>query len=531
MSTFAGTRPLLRLFLRRDRIRIPVWIVALVGLATVSAASIIDLYSTPQQLQEFAALAENNPAVVALNGRPVGLATIGGRVAFEVLVFFAAVTALMSLMLVGRHTRAEEESGRTELLRGTGIVGSRAQPAAALLLVSATDLVVGAAIVLGLVALDLPTHGSIVLGAGIAMVGIVFAAVAALTAQVSERSRGSGGLAGAVLGAAYAVRAAGDVGSGTLSWLSPIGWAQSAEPYARDRWWPILLGLLVAVVLTAVAFGLVGLRDVGSGLVASRPGPPRGSRLLGSPVGLAFRLQRSTTAGWASGAVFLGLLYGTIGLEIDELLESTPELADYFASAGDGGTLTESYFATVAMMLGLVTAGYVVQGVLRLRTEEADGRAELVLGTPLSRPRWAGSHLLVVVAGSVLTLGLAGGATGLVHGLRAGDVSWVPRLAVAALVQLPAVWLVAGIALLLYGLSARLAVLSWAALAGVVVVALLADALRLPEWVRDLSPFAHLPQVPAADLTAGAPTVLIVLAAGLVTGGLVALRQRDVMTV
>lgn len=529
MSTFAGARPLLRLFLRRDRVRIPVWIVAIVGLAFVSAAGVMDVYSTKEQLEQFAALAERNPAVVALNGRPVGLATIGGRVAFEVLVFSAAVAALMSLLLVGRHTRAEEEGGRTELLRGTGIVGSHAQPTAAVLLVAAVDVIIGAGIAVALTALGLPAAGSAVLGAGITVVGIVFAAVAAVTAQVSEHSRGASGLAGVILGAAYALRAAGDVGSGALSWLSPIGWAQSAEPYARDRWWPLLLGLVVAAVLTAVAFALVARRDVGSGLIATRPGRPRASRSLGSSTGLALRLQRSTMAGWAVGVAFLGMIYGTIGVEIDELLESTPELAQYFASAG-GGTLTESYFATVMVMLGLLTTGYVVQGLLRLRAEESDGRAELLLGRPLSRARWSGSHVLVVATGSVAVLGLAGGASGLVHGVRAGELSWIPRLAGAALLQLPAVWVVAGVALLLYGLSARLAVLSWAVLAGAVVVALLADALRLPRWVRDLSPFTHVPQVPAADLAGFEPTVLFLLAAVLVAGGIAALRKRDVMT-
>lgn len=70
MSTSAGTRPLLRLFVRRDRIRIPVWIVAIVGLAVVSAVSITDVNAPPQQLAEFAAVDGRNPAVVALNGAP-----------------------------------------------------------------------------------------------------------------------------------------------------------------------------------------------------------------------------------------------------------------------------------------------------------------------------------------------------------------------------------------------------------------------------------------------------------------------------
>lgn len=529
MSTFAGTRPLVRLFLRRDRIRIPVWILSIVALTVLSAASVMDVYSSPRELQEFAAIAEGNPAIVALNGRAVALDTTGGRVAFEVLVFVSATAALMSLLLVNRHTRAEEEGGRTELLRGAGVVGSHAQPAAAVILVTAVNLLIGIATAIGLVGLGLPVSGSWMLAAGIAMVGIVFAGIAALTAQVAEHSRGAAGLAGVALGAAYALRAAGDVGNGALSWLSPIGWAQSAEPYGRDRWWPILLGIAVAGGLDAAAFWLVGRRDVGSGLLPTRPGPARASRALASPLGLALRLQRSTTAAWAAGVAFFGLTFGAVGLEIDELLESTPEFGDYVLS-GDGGTLTESYFATVAAMLGLLATGYVVQALLRLRSEEGEGRAEIVLGRPVSRWRWAGAHVVVVLLGSSAVLALAGATAGLVHGLRTGELSWVARLAGAALVQLPAVWVLAAFALLVYGLSARLAVVAWAAVALPFVVMFFADALDLPGWLRDLSPFSHLPAVPAADVTLGAIAVLLVSAGLLGTAGLVALRRRDLTT-
>lgn len=528
MTAFSGTRPLLRLFLRRDRVRIPVWIVSIVALSLFSAASIMDVYSTPQKLRDFAAIAEGNPAIIALNGRAVALGTIGGRVAFEVLVFVSVVAALMSLLLVNRHTRAEEESGRTELLRGTGVVGSHAQPAAAVLLAAAVNVGIGTAIALGLTGMGLPVRGSSVLGAAIAMVGITFAGVAAVTAQVSEHARGAGGLAGVALGAAYALRAAGDVGDGVLSWFSPIGWAQSAEPYASDRWWPILLGLAIASAVTGAAFWLVGRRDVGSGLVASRPGPPRASRALGSSLGLAFRLQRSTMAGWAAGVAFFGFTFGTVGLEIDELLESTPELAAYLAAAGEG-TPTESYFASVASMLGLLVTGYVVQGILRLRSEEAEGRAELLLGTPLSRQRWAGAHVSVVFAGSVMVLAVAGATAGMIHGARTGELSWVPTMSGAALAQLPAVWVVAGLALLVYGLSARYATAAWVGLAVPFVVMFFADALDLPTWARDLSPFAHLPQVPAADLSIGAPATLTAVAVVLAVVGLVALRNRDLI--
>lgn len=529
MNAFAGTGSLVRLVLRRDRIRMPVWVVAIVGLVVLSAVSVMDLYPTRQSLAEFAAIAEGNAAVIALNGRPVGLDTIGGRVAFEVIVFFSAATALMALLQAVRHTRAEEEDGRTELVRA-GIVGRHAPPAAASLVASGAAVLVGVGVAAGLAAVGLPVAGSLVLGAAMATVGIAFAAVGVLAAQVAGHARSAGGLAGVVLGAAYALRAAGDVGSGALSWLSPIGWAQYAQPYAGDRWWPLLLGLAVAAALAVGAFRLVDHRDVGGSLLPARPGPANASPLLATPVGLAVRLHRASVAGWAIGVAFLGTVYGAVAQEIEAMIESTPDLAEFLATQA-GGSLTESYFATVATMMGLLATGSVVQGLLRMRTEEALGRAELLLGTPVSRIRWAGAHVVVVGAGSVVVLAAAGAAAGGVHGVRAGDLTWLPRMVGATLAQLPAVWVLAGVAILLHGLSSRLSRGAWAALAVAVVVALFAEPLQLPEWVRDLSPFSHLPPVPAADPSVTASLVLVAVAAALGTAGLAALRRRDITTV
>lgn len=527
MTPFTGTGALLHLYLRRDRVRVPVWIASLVGLMLVSVASVTDLYGTQESLDQFARIAESNPAVAALNGRPVALHTLGGRVAFEVLVFLSATVGLMSLLLVTRHTRAEEETGRTELLRA-GIVGRHAQPAAAVLLASGASVVVGALSFVSLAAFELPLAGSAVLAAGVTLVGIVFAAVAAVTAQLTEHARAASGIAGGALGAAFALRAVGDMGTTWLSWLSPIGWAQAMQPYATNRWWPLLLGLAVAGVVVVAAFGLVDRRDVGGGFITTRPGPPQGSVALSSPGGLAVRLQRAPLVGWLAGVTAYGAVFGLVGMEIEAVLESTPEVAEYFAGAD--GTLTESFFATVALMLALATTGYVVQGLLRLRSEESDGRAELLLGRPVSRFAWAGSHVLVVAVGSMAILAASGAVTGLIHGLRAGDLSWVGSLALATLVQLPAVWVLGGITLLLYGLSPRLALVSWATLAIAVVVAFFGDPLQLPQWARDVSPFTHLPPLPAADMTWAGPAVLLVVAGGCGALGSGALRRRDVET-
>ena len=54
------------------------------------------------------------------------LNTIGGQVTWQATAFGAIVAGLMSMFLVGRHTRAEEESGRDELVRAAAVGRLRA---------------------------------------------------------------------------------------------------------------------------------------------------------------------------------------------------------------------------------------------------------------------------------------------------------------------------------------------------------------------------------------------------------------------
>ena len=216
----------------------------------------------------------------------------------------------MSMFIVGRHTRGEEQSGRSELVRAS-VVGRNAPLTAALVVAALAQLLMGAATALVMVGADTPAAGSIALGASLAAVGILFAGVAAVAVQVSQGTGGAYGLVGAVLGASYALRAAGDVGDGTLSWLSPIGWGQAMRPYADERWWPLALFLVFAAAL--LWRRLRAARPPRRRRRAARSRAPdrrHAARGLTRPLGLAFRLQRAALAGWAVGLFFGGLSIG-----------------------------------------------------------------------------------------------------------------------------------------------------------------------------------------------------------------------------
>jgi ABC-2 type transport system permease protein len=503
--------------------------------AVSQAASIVSLYPTQADLDRLARTATGigaNPAVVALQGPAYDASTYGGATAWQVVTPGVFLIGLMSLLLMTRHTRQEEETGRAELV-SAGVVGRYAWLAASLLLVLGVNLVLAVLSVLGYVAVGLPVGGSVALAVGCGLNGLVFAGVAAVTAQLTEYARPANGMAFAALGAAFLLRAVGDTASGLswLAWLSPIGWAERFQPFAGERWAVLLLPVALLLVLGVAVVALRDRRDLGGGVLATRLGPATAPAWLRSPLALAWRLQRGALVGWAVGSAVAGLSFGVLAQDMAQFAAEDPETAKMLASLGGAGSITDIYLAAVLSWIGLLAAGYAVQATLRLRSEEAELRAEPVLATTASRVGWAGSHLLVAAAGAAVVLAAGGLVAGLAHGLRAGDLGGqLPRVLGAALVQLPAVWVLAAIGAALFGLAPRLVVgATWAILGVVLAITMFGEALQLSRWLLDLSPFAHLPRLPAAAFVATPLLWLLAVAAVLAAAGLASFRRRDLV--
>ncbi|RBY75542.1 ABC transporter permease [Geodermatophilus sp. TF02-6] len=531
MSTGEGTRTgsgtLLAFALRRDRVRLPVWVAGGAVLMAVQSTGNQAVFGTPAELAAFRATIGSNAAAIALGGPPVGLDTIGGVVAFRSSFVFTLVAALMAMTTVVRHTRADEEAGRTELVRATRV--GRHAPLLAAVALSALGCV-ALALGLGVAAAvtGLPAGGAFLFGASIGALGLVFTGVAAVAAQVTGSARAALGLTGTVFGIAAVLRAVGDIEGNGWSWASPIGWSQAAHPWSDDRWTPLLLSLAAAVVLPVVARALLDHRDLGAGLLQPRPGRPTATRALGSPLGLAWRLQRGALAGWAVGLVVLGLVYGWFAGSVEDLLAGNAAIRQFLPSSAD---LVDSYLATTLSITALLAGAYAVAAALRARGEEASGRAEPVLATATGRVRWLASHLAVALAGSAALLVVGGAAMGLAAAAAVGDGALAGRLVGGALAYVPAVWVLAGAAAALFGLLPRAAAaLAWAAVAYVVVVTLFAESFDWPRWVSDASPLAWTPSVPAEAATAGSALGLLAVAAVLLAAGSAGFRRRDLLT-
>ena len=540
MSSLTGTWRLMRLALRRDRIKLPAWIIAIVAFLAANVPAVISIYAdSPADRLTYAATSGASVIGRLFNG-PLGSPTTGEIVTNETFMFTAVLVAFMSTLAIVRHTRQNEETGRSELI-GSAVVGRHASLVASLLVVAAANIVLGLLVSLTLISQQLSVSGSLGFGAALVGTGFFFMAVAAITAQVSESARGANSMAASAIGIAFVVRGIGDsigqvVNNGTSvvsawpSWLSPLGWGRLIYPYTDQRWWIFGLFAGACVLGISIAFYLTAKRDVGLGIFPARRGPARARQSLLNAFGLAWRLQRGILIGWGVGIVVFGLSIGLIVKEFADMFKDTPALQEYLNALGGTGAYEDVFFAGMLAFTGMAVSGYVVQTLQRLRTEEAAGRLEPILATGVSRHRWVMSYVLCAFIGTIALLVALGLSTGVTYVLNSG-VSWsnIPDLIAASLVMAPAILVLGGFTVLAFGAMPRATIaVAWSAFGFCLLISQFGELLKLPQLLINTSPFTHTPTLPAEPMAWTPLVILAGIAIALLLFGLACFRRRDI---
>ncbi|MFB7722642.1 ABC transporter permease [Nocardia sp. NPDC056100] len=534
-TDFTGTGQLLRLYLRRDRVVLPLWVLLLsLPLGSVYINSIVSVYPDEADRAGFANSILASPAQLAMYG-PVYNTSLGAVGIWKAGMFYSLI-AIATILTVIRHTRAEEETGRGELVAATR-VGRYAGLTAALILGYGGALATG---LIGFLSLsgskltgDDARTGSLAFGLALAGSGAVFASVAAVCAQLTTSARLARGIAFTVLAVTFTLRAIGDARAGDgptspLVWLSPQGWSLQVRPFAGNHFAVLLLHAAAVIVLTLIAYSLLRHRDIGAGLIAERPGAATAGPGLAGPFGLAWRLQRGTLIAWTVGLGLYGLIIGSVIHGIGDELGSSQAIRDLITRMGGSASLENSMISYAFTMIGVAAAAYAVSAALRLHSEESSDHAETLLTGAVSRTRWAASHLLFALLGPAVALCVSGLLGGFVYGRAAGDVGGkLPDVLGAALIQLPAVWIFTGITVALFGLAPRWTPVAWGVLTAAIAVFLLGAISGAPQWLRDLEPFEHLPKVPGASFDLVPVLILLVIAVALIALGLIGFRRRD----
>ncbi|CAM3875166.1 ABC transporter permease [Alkalicoccus chagannorensis] len=522
------TLELLRFYLRLDRIRLGIWLVALTFFTVIVPPAFLGLYESDQERQLMAETMEN-PAMTAMVGTgALDDYTIGAMTAHQMLLMTAVVAGVMIILLVTRHTRTDEEDGRTELIRALP-VGRRAGVQAALLYTIITAVLLALFTGFGLYALQIDTldfEGSLLYGAALGGTVLVFGGVTAAAAQLADTGRGTIGLSITVLLGAYVFRGVTDVTNETLSWLSPLGWVSKTDAYSSNAWLPILVMIAAALALAVAAGILQERRDLGGGLLPHRAGKANAASYLAHPAALVFRLQRTALITWGVGMFVLGVSYGSVLGDMEAFIEGNEMMAAVLDPTSDL-SMTEQYLPMLIVVMSMMAAIPPIIAINRMRGEEQKGRLDPILARPVSRETVFGSYAGYAVLNMLLMLTVVGSGLFAAAAASMDDAFPFTMIWQAVLAYGAATALLLGLSLFLQGFFPRLLPLVWGYLLYSFVVVYLGSLFQFPEWVMNLSPFAHVPDYPVEEM-AFLPILLLSGLALLLGGaGWAGFRKRD----
>ena len=520
-----------RLLLRRHRLMIGVWVVLLCAVTAAAVGQYQSAYRTRADFEANARLSEENVASTLLYGQLHFPGTPGLMFVWELGAFLTILAGVLGVLLSVALTRAEEEGGTLEVLRGMGVRATSPLVAALTVLSGvAVVLALGITVVTGVVGEgvdDVDWPGAVSLGVVVGLTFALFAALGVLCAQLAPTAGGASLLSFAILGLSFATRAYADVQQVEwLNWFSPLGLRGLVRPFERDRWWPLLIVLVVVMVLTVVASMLQRRREYGTGILRRRA-ESDSSLSVRSSFGLLARLSRASVLVWLVVVAAIGTLFAAMGSSVVTMSQ------DGAPNEGLLGTRLQTdpvtgYFAFSGILVALMTCVYAVLAVLRARRDETAGFTDQVWGTGISRWRPLGAQFGIAASGSLLILLVTGALCALIAPQVIDGDDVAARAFGFVVGQWPAVLAIAGGAVLCVGLLPRLTWLAWLPLATSGTFALLGDLLGIPQRVLDLGVFRHVPDVAASHRPVLALLVLVAIAALATSGGILSIIRRDV---
>ena len=519
---------LLKFAIKRDWIQILAWILGVVGLSVTVAIAYDAMFAADEMAIAELLLMMENPAMIAMVG-PVYGNTFGALFANAMLLLTTVAVVVMNIFMVVRHTRADEELGRLELIRSFPVTrNAMLKTLFVYVILVNLSLALVTGVTLGTLGIATMSFGdSLLYGAALGAVGLAFAGITTVLAQLSENTKKVLTFAFIVLAVGYGLRAIGDTGNELLSAVSILGLATRTEVFVNNYWWPVMVALVIAVVFSSLALYLNSIRDLGAGFIAAKPGRATAGKLLNTHFGLALKLNKGLIIGWAIGLFAMGAAYGAAFGDLEGFLEGN-EMFAFILEMGGGMGLVEGFTSFLMVIIAILATIPAISLILKIRAEEKRNRLEHLLARNVSRFNILFSYLVLSVITSALMLVM--GATGLyVASVGVMDEPILfGALVLAALNYLPALWVLIGLTTLLVGWLPKLTGIAWAYLGFSFFVVYLGAMLSLDEWLINTSVFGHIPQMPIAEFNMATFITIKIIALVLVILGWFGFTERDI---
>ena len=532
--------------LRDSRLAIIIVAGLLAGLMLSSGAAFGEAYSTAASRADLANLVANlPPAMTGIYGNPfpVMIETLGGSIAWKTGASLGLIAALWSVLALSSTLAAEARRGSMELVAVTPLGLRRiafeklaahlTAMAIVVVVVAASTWLAGAAFAT-LPGDAIPLESAVGFAAWVGLVGLASGSVAFALAPFVGRGA-SAGIAGAVLIGGYFLNGyqasvPAFAGVANLTWF---GWTVHHQPLTgQPDWVSLAVVAIVTVILFAVGVEAFARRDLGATSRIPWPGFPQAALGLRGPASRSFGERLPLALAWGLGVGVFGFILGAAARSFgDQLASISPSTLDIIQAVFPNIDLTSgagAFLQLVFVEFGFILAGFAAATfVAGWASDETSGRLEMLLTTPMARARWAIAGGLGVFAAIALFTALLATGIGLGAAIGGGDVGTpIIGTVVLGLYGLA----LAGIGLAVGGIV-RTSIAGEAVAVVVIVtflIALVAPALKLPDWVYQLALTAHLgqPMVGTWDW-AGMAACLVLAVAGLALSGW-GMRRRDV---
>lgn len=537
-SLFHSSGLLTRFNFRKDRFKLLVWIIVLIALMVMIAWKFGDIYGSSTAIKTLMPTLKSK-AMVSLFGTlgyPNSVTMTTARVfAQEMVIFMSIVTVVMNYSLAISGTRGEEDLGVTEIIRAK-TVGKLSPLTAQIIELVTINFVLGVAYSVGLQFANMSgsdSQGDWIIGLSLGFIGIMFASFALLMAQVADHANNAMILSYLGFAVAYIIRMVTDVSNPDFTWWSPIGWIEKTSPYQNNNWAPIVLMVVLSVIFIGLAYVANLHRDLGSGIISTRPGKRGASVWLQGPVSLLLRLQRTTIIAWIVGVLALAVSYGSVFNSIGDVLKTNPTMQKVFGSAAvhsANHTLILNFIATIGMVLAILAVVPGIQIIFKLKSDESKGWLEILHSKPLSRTRMLLGYMFVAL---ILGVGLL--AIGVYSLIGTGNAMLSPAQQLNAgrvgtqlfLTYIPAILIMVGLAVVLVGWLPRLTSVLWLYTAVGFIILYMGGLLKLPGWTKKVIPFGWVNKVPVKEMDWNVFWLMILLAIVLFIIGWLGYKRRD----
>ncbi|KTT86598.1 ABC transporter permease [Mammaliicoccus sciuri] len=527
-NLFNGVGQLTLFYLKTHKWKMLFWILGIVVLTVIIPPTFKSMYPHQSDMQPIVETSKN-PAMEAMLGPgQFEHVSVGVLFTHEMLLFTSILVAIMSILLVSKSTRGDESAGRIEMIRALP-VGKVSPLISALIEMIIVNIMITILIMNILPLMNINSvdwQGSIVYAVSLGSIGILFGMMTAIFSQLTETSSSVTGYSITVLLLSYLVRAVGDVINEDISMVSPLGWITRTFAYSENNWWPIVITLITAIIFLMIAMILYFRRDIESGLLPSKPGKRTAHKIWLSPLGLQLKLYKVGLISWAIGMFVFGASYGSIFGELDDFIKDNEMLQQMVSGKSDH--YIEAFLPTLMIIMAIVSTIPALISLYKIKNEIDTHRIELIMSRPISRIKLLCSYLVVSLFNAIFMIfiaafGLYVAQTSVLH-----DPFSFWTIIKSGIVHIPAIISFVALGVVLLGWFNKGHFIVYLYLTYTFFVVYLGQLLNIKDWLKDITPFHHIPEIPVEDMNYSGISILIILSVVLIIIGFIGFKRKDI---